>query len=195
MQAGTFAATDADMVTAITMTNVEEAIGVDAGRQGAPACPSRSPSRSRPTAGCRPAQPLQEAIDAGRRGDRRARPLYYMINCAHPTHFAGTAGRRALDEAHPRHPRQRLDASHAELDAATELDAGDPDELGRRYARSARRYPRINVLGGCCGTDHRHIAAIGHACAAHPVGVMAVNGAAERLPLRRRGGVSAMRAA
>ena len=53
--------------------------------------------------------------------------------------------------------------SHAELDAATELDAGDPQDLGERYRRLRSPLPRLNVLGGCCGTDHRHVAAI---CAA-----------------------------
>ena len=54
--------------------------------------------------------------------------------------------------------------SHAELDEATELDAGDPQDLGRRYRALRERMPRLCVLGGCCGTDHRHIAAICEAC-------------------------------
>lgn len=53
--------------------------------------------------------------------------------------------------------------SHAELDEATELDAGNPRELGARYAELANLLPNINIFGGCCGTDHRHIEAI---CAA-----------------------------
>jgi methionine synthase I (cobalamin-dependent) len=55
--------------------------------------------------------------------------------------------------------------SHEELDAAEELDDGDPEELGGQYADLRARYPWINVLGGCCGTDHRHIDAISRACA------------------------------
>jgi homocysteine S-methyltransferase len=54
--------------------------------------------------------------------------------------------------------------SHAELDEATELDAGDPADLARRYAGLMRSLPNLTVLGGCCGTDHRHIEAIWHAC-------------------------------
>jgi homocysteine S-methyltransferase len=54
--------------------------------------------------------------------------------------------------------------SHAELDNSTELDVGDPHELAEQYAELLRRFPHINVLGGCCGTDHRHVACIGHAC-------------------------------
>ena len=50
--------------------------------------------------------------------------------------------------------------SHAELDAATELDIGDPDELGRDYRALRPVLPKLNVVGGCCGTDHRHVEAI-----------------------------------
>jgi homocysteine S-methyltransferase len=54
--------------------------------------------------------------------------------------------------------------SHAELDVATELDAGNPQELGQQYHELRRRLPQLSVLGGCCGTDHRHIVAICNAC-------------------------------
>jgi homocysteine S-methyltransferase len=47
--------------------------------------------------------------------------------------------------------------SHAELDEADELDAGDPADLARRYGELRQRLPNLNVVGGCCGTDHRHI--------------------------------------
>jgi S-methylmethionine-dependent homocysteine/selenocysteine methylase len=84
-----------------------------------------------------------------------------MINCAHPTHFdevldadAGWMGRlRGIRGNASRR-------SHAELDAATELDPGDPADLADRYGRLRRRHPLLTVLGGCCGTDHRHIDAI-----------------------------------
>lgn len=54
--------------------------------------------------------------------------------------------------------------SHAELDAATELDAGDPSEFGQQYRTLRRQMPRLSVLGDCCGTDHRHNRAICEAC-------------------------------
>lgn len=88
-----------------------------------------------------------------------------MINCAHPTHFANT-----LDGV-PWVKRLRglranaSTKSHAELDAATSLDAGNPLELGAQYRELRGRYPHLNVLGGCCGTDHRHVEAICKACA------------------------------
>jgi methionine synthase I (cobalamin-dependent) len=40
------------------------------------------------------------------------------------------------------------------------LEDGDPEELGGQMADLARRFPHINVWGGCCGTDGRHIGAI-----------------------------------
>ncbi len=54
--------------------------------------------------------------------------------------------------------------SHAELDAAEELDAGDPEDLAVRYHRLLDRLPALELLGGCCGTDHRHVRAIDAAC-------------------------------
>jgi S-methylmethionine-dependent homocysteine/selenocysteine methylase len=109
-------------------------------------------------------QTLDEAI-AKVDGATGSGPIYYMINCAHPTHFAD-----ALDEgsAWVRRIRGiRANAStkcHAELDASTELDAGDWAELAARYAELKRRHPQFTVLGGCCGTDPRHMRAIARAC-------------------------------
>ena len=83
-----------------------------------------------------------------------------MINCAHPTHF------EAVLDGEPWRERIRglranaSTRSHAELDEATELDEGDPADLAARYAGLTDALPRLNVLGGCCGTDHRHVAAI-----------------------------------
>jgi homocysteine S-methyltransferase len=80
--------------------------------------------------------------------------LFFMVNCAHPTHFAGALGN---------HPRLRglvanaSSCSHAELDEADELDEGDPAELGKQIAAIARQNPSIQVFGGCCGTDMRHL--------------------------------------
>jgi homocysteine S-methyltransferase len=102
-----------------------------------------------------------EEVDAATGGV----PAYYMINCAHPTHFE-----RVLDGTQPWAQRVRgLRAnasrqSHAELNEATVLDIGDPVELGREYVELKRRLPRLNVMGGCCGTDPRHIEQIAAAC-------------------------------
>lgn len=88
-----------------------------------------------------------------------------MINCAHPTHFAG-----AIADGGPwlnRIRGLRANASrksHSELDAATELDIGNPAELGSEYREMRERLPHLAVLGGCCGTDVRHVRAICEAC-------------------------------
>lgn len=162
-QVGVFADAGADMVSAITMTNVPEAVGVTWAALAA--CMPVVISFTVETDGRLPTgEPLGEAITAvdTATGDG---PAYYMINCAHPTHFIGQL---AAGEAWVRRIRGiRANASrcsHAELDQATELDAGDPEEFGELYRALRDRFGHINVLGGCCGTDDRHIAAICSRC-------------------------------
>lgn len=150
-----FAETDADLVTAITMTNVPEAIGITRAAQAhdMPVVISFTVE----TDGRLPTgESLKEAITAVD-ADTNQGPTYYMINCAHPSHFQGVLedeawmGRiRAL-----RGNASKL--SHAELDEAETLDSGDPVAFGRENRALRDRFPHINVLGGCCGTDHRHI--------------------------------------
>jgi S-methylmethionine-dependent homocysteine/selenocysteine methylase len=158
-QISTFADTAADMVTALTMTYVEEAIGVAraAAEAGIPAAISFTVE----TDGRLPSgQPLAEAIEQVD-AETAASPSYYMINCAHPTHFASVL--EAGGDWKERIGGLRANASalsHAELDEAEELDDGDPAALGAGYAEVGERLPRVTVLGGCCGTDHRHVAAI-----------------------------------
>ena len=107
---------------------------------------------------------LAEAIAAVDDATDRA-PAYYMINCAHPTHFADKLASGGGWTSRVRGLRANASrCSHAELDTATELDDGDPEELGAQYAELRRLLPRLAVLGGCCGTDHRHVAAIARAC-------------------------------
>jgi S-methylmethionine-dependent homocysteine/selenocysteine methylase len=155
-QIATFRDTAADMVTAITMTYVDEAIGVTraATEAGLPV----SISFTVETDGRLPSgQSLGEAI--GEVDDETSgAPAYYMINCAHPTHFDDVFGEP--ERWHERIRGLRANAStksHAELDEATELDEGDPADLGARYAALGAKLPELNVLGGCCGTDHRHV--------------------------------------
>jgi S-methylmethionine-dependent homocysteine/selenocysteine methylase len=163
-QIGIFARTAADMVTAITMTNANEAIGVTRAARavGVPVAISFTVE----TDGRLPTgETLGEAIVAVDAATSAA-PAYYMINCAHPTHFAHLLA----DEGAPWTERLRgLRAnasrrSHAELDQSTDLDDGDPVELGAQYADLRRRHRQLSVLGGCCGTDHRHIERICEAC-------------------------------
>jgi homocysteine S-methyltransferase len=161
-QIGVLAATEADMVTAITMTNASEAIGV--ARAAEAAGMPVAISFTLETDGRLPTgQGLGEAIaevDAATRGA----PAYYMINCAHPMHFEATLAGTGSWLDRIRGLRANASRrSHAELNEAPDLDAGDPEELGRDHAALVARRPGINVLGGCCGTDHRHIERI---CAA-----------------------------
>lgn len=87
-----------------------------------------------------------------------------MINCAHPTHFADVLDGAADWRLRLRGLRANASArSHAELDASTDLDVGDPVALARAYAALRTRLPGLCVVGGCCGTDHRHVEAVARA--------------------------------
>ncbi|TLX12887.1 homocysteine S-methyltransferase family protein [Rhizobium sp. MHM7A] len=162
-QIETFAGTEADMVSAFTLTNIDEAIGVvRAAKSFAMPC---AISFTLETDGrLVTGRSIQEAIETTDAATGGA-AAYYMINCAHPTHFES-----ALDPSSTWAKRIfgiRANAStmsHAQLDNSETLDAGDPDDLGRRYRKLLDRMPELRVLGGCCGTDHRHVAAICEAC-------------------------------
>ncbi len=158
-QIETFAQTHADLVTAVTLNYVDEAIGIvlAARDAGIPIVISfttevdgRLPS----------GETLAGAIsktDAA----TRAYPTYYMINCAHPTHFEREL--RDASDWTSRVSGVRANASkrsHAELDASPDLDAGDPDQLAGEYRALRTLLPKLSVYGGCCGTDLRHLRAI-----------------------------------
>ena len=138
-QIATFADTAADMVTAITMTYAEEAIGITRAASTATACRSRSRSRSRPTGACRAARRCGDAIEQVDDATGAA-PAYYMINCAHPTHFEGvldTASRGSSGSAACGRTRRRA-ATRSSTRRPT-LDEGDPIDLGARYAALASK--------------------------------------------------------
>jgi S-methylmethionine-dependent homocysteine/selenocysteine methylase len=164
-QLRTYRDAGADFISAITMTYAEEALGI-ANAAAVLEIPSVI-SFTVETDGRLPSgQPLREAIELVDAKAARA-PAYYMINCAHPTHFASelTPGASWLS----RIAGVRANAScrsHAELDASTDLDAGDPTELAAQYRQLRELLPRLNVLGGCCGTDLRHLEAICTHCLA-----------------------------
>jgi len=158
-QAGVFAGTAADVVSALTMTYVDEAVGIARAAQaaGMPVVISFTVE----TDGRLPSgQPLGEAVEQVDEETDGA-PAYYMINCAHPTHFGGVLdgdGSWARRIHGLRANASKM--SHAELDEAEALDEGDPEELAAEYVALRSGLPELRVLGGCCGTDHRHIAAI-----------------------------------
>jgi S-methylmethionine-dependent homocysteine/selenocysteine methylase len=162
-QAGLFADSGADLVTAVTMNYAEEAIGI--ARAAAAAGIPSVISLTVETDGRLPTgMTLEETITTVDKSTDAA-PAYYMINCAHPTHFEDKLKLGASWMSRIRGIRANASRlSHAELDQATELDAGNPAELGRQYAALRHKHGRINVLGGCCGTDVRHIEQIALAC-------------------------------
>lgn len=162
-QIGVLAATEADMICAMTMTTAEEASGVAlaAQKHRMPVAISFTTEvNGRLPSGQSLGQAITQVDDA-----TAIYPDYYMINCAHPDHFL-----LALEEDAPWLQRLRgvranaSRKSHAELDSSESLDDGDPVELGRIYAEMRARHKSINVLGGCCGTDTRHIDSIAAAC-------------------------------
>jgi homocysteine S-methyltransferase len=164
-QIATFSATAADLVSAFTMTNVNEAIGVT---RAAAACDMPvAISFTLETDGRLPGgETLQEAIEAVDKATGNA-VLYYMINCVHPAHFEATLAAGGAWVARLRGIRANASRrSHAELDSAPDLDAGDPVELGGQYRSLVQRHNHFNVFGGCCGTDHRHVEQIALACVA-----------------------------
>jgi homocysteine S-methyltransferase len=161
-QIGVFAEAGADMVAAITMTNVPEAVGITraAKKAGMPVAISFTVE----TDGKLPTgDTLGQAI-AAVDGETDRYPAYYMINCAHPTHFETTleGGDWVRRVRGLRANASRR--SHQELNDAPDLDDGDPAELGAQHGALLKRHRHINVLGGCCGTDHRHIDEISAAC-------------------------------
>ena len=157
-QVRTFADSGVDLVSILTVTYPDEAVGVvrAAEAAGIPAVVSFTVE----TDGRLPdGTGLREAVEAVD-GATAASAAYYMINCAHPSHFENV-----LDDGDWLERVRGLRAnasrrSHAELDESEELDDGDPVELAADYVRLRSRFPTLNVVGGCCGTDERHIDAV-----------------------------------
>ena len=162
-QIAAFAEAGADMVTAFTLNSINEAVGVvraATGQKIPVAISFTVETDGRLVRG----ESLREAIEAVDAATERACE-YFLINCAHPTHFDGAlaAGESWVQRIHG--IRANASAkSHAELDESETLDSGDPLDLGRRYLSLRRAFPQMRILGGCCGTDHRHVAAVCEAC-------------------------------
>jgi homocysteine S-methyltransferase len=157
-QVNSFAAAGADMVSALTLSYVDEAIGISMAAQEAEIPVAISFTVE--TDGVLPSgQGLADAITQVDKATGVA-PAYYMVNCAHPAHFADV-----LTADGPWHRIRGVRAnasrmSHAELDNATKLDRGDEAELASGYLALGQALPNLALVGGCCGTDIRHIDAI-----------------------------------
>lgn len=164
LQVEAFANSAADVVTAITMNYVNEALGIiHAAKQ------AQVPVIISFTVETDGKLPTGQALgDAIKYVDEVTDNYvtYFMINCAHPTHLDHAI--RGDEEWVSRVRGLRANASrlsHAELDEATELDIGDPEELGKWYAQLRKeKLKHMNVMGGCCGTDERHIEQIAKTC-------------------------------
>lgn len=162
-QIDAFRDSPADMVAALTLNTVEEATGIVHAAQnaGMPVAISFTTE----TNGHLPSGvSLREAIEAVDQATDQG-PVYYLVNCAHPDHFGhvlepGAPWTRRIRGLRANASRK----SHQELDGSEELDIGDPAELGQLYSSLRRRFDHLTVLGGCCGTDIRHIESINHCC-------------------------------
>ena len=158
----TLSDTPVELLTALTLTYADEAIGMvrAAGSAGLPIAVSFTVETDGRLPSGQTLRAAIEQVDAETDGA----PIHYMINCAHPTHFTD-----ALEDAGPWRERiggLRANAStrsHAELDDSEDLDDGDPADLGARHAALREVLPNIVVLGGCCGTDIRHVTSIADA--------------------------------
>jgi homocysteine S-methyltransferase len=154
VQIAALAEAGVDMVSAITMTYPDEAIGIAraAARHGLPHVLSFTvETDGRLPDGSTLAQAISK-VDA----ETSRSPLFYMVNCAHPTHFSGVLhGPWVARIGGVRANASRM--SHAELDVMTELDDGDPEEFGRLYRDLGQVLPGLRLIGGCCGSDHRHV--------------------------------------
>lgn len=152
----------ADMVGAYTMNYFEEAAGIAiaAKQAGIPVAVSFTVE----TDGQLPTgETLRSAVERLDKLTGNA-PAYYMINCAHPEHFNTVLEKGAWLERIRGVRANASTKSHAELDESTELDIGDIPGLATHYRDLQKRLPKLAVIGGCCGTDHRHIEAISHRC-------------------------------
>jgi homocysteine S-methyltransferase len=152
-----FAASGIDVVTALTIGYVDEAIGIveAAADAGLPVVISFTVETDGTLPSGMALGAAIEATDAATDGY----VTHYMVNCAHPTHFEG-ALRGSWVERVGGVRANASTLSHAELDVMETLDDGDPDDLAGHYTELRSLLPNLRVVGGCCGTDDRHVAAI-----------------------------------
>jgi S-methylmethionine-dependent homocysteine/selenocysteine methylase len=152
--------TPVDLISAITMNYVEEAIGITLAANANNL--HTVISFTLETDGKLPSgMGLREAIAQVDQATENP-PIYYMLNCAHPTHFFDELQKGDTTWT-SRIKAIRANAScksHSELDEATELDRGNPLQLGLEHKKLKETFSHLNVFGGCCGTDQEHVYAI-----------------------------------
>ncbi|QDG74995.1 homocysteine S-methyltransferase family protein [Labrenzia sp. PHM005] len=165
-QISALADTEVDVVSGYTLAYPSEAIGIVRAAQqfGLPIVISFTvETDGKLPTGCTLEQAISE-VDAATDGYA----AYFMINCAHPDHFGSILDDQPWMQRVNGIVANASRCSHAELDEAEELDDGDPAELAGQLMDIRKRFPHIQVLGGCCGTDMRHMRKIAQASAAAP---------------------------
>lgn len=163
------AAAGIDLINPLTMTHVDETVAIAslASELGLPCIVSPTVETDGTTPDGTALGQFIDEVDQATGGS----PLYYMVNCAHPSHLEPTL-QRARERGEPWLSRLRglranaSSKSHAELDESTELDRGSPTDLATQIAHLASELDFM-VVGGCCGTDAEHIALIAEATAPH----------------------------
>jgi S-methylmethionine-dependent homocysteine/selenocysteine methylase len=160
-QVQAFAGTDAGSVQAYTLTNTPEAIGISraAQRAGLPVVLSFTVETDGALPGGKGLGAAITEVDDATGGY----PDYYMVNCAHPLHFAGPL--RSGESWVRRIGGLRANASaksHAQLDESSEIDVGDIGDFAKVHTELLPVLANVRLIGGCCGTDYRHIAAVCH---------------------------------
>lgn len=151
-------AAGADLVIGITFNNIPESIGFVRAAQdvGIPVGISLTLT---PEGVMRSGPSLQQAveeIDAATDGAA----AWFGTNCAHPVEFEPALNGGAWTD---RLRYVRPNASKMDKIALCKLghlEDGDPEELGGQMADLKRRFPQADILGGCCGTDERHLGEI-----------------------------------
>lgn len=157
-QIGVFAKTHVDLVSAITMNYVEEAIGIvrAANAVNLPVVISFTVETDGKLYSGMSLKKAIEIVD----NSVTKRPEYFVINCAHPNHFIAKLNEGLNEQWTKRIQGIRANAScksHAELDEATELDRGNPREFGSQHKKLKDKFSQLKVFGGCCGTDEEHV--------------------------------------
>ncbi|RLJ41255.1 homocysteine S-methyltransferase [Litoreibacter meonggei] len=166
-QISALAETDVDVVSGYTLAYSAEAIGLvrAARRFGLPVVIAFTVETNGKLPTGATLETAISEVDDGTDGYT----AYFMINCAHPDHFEQVLADGPWMQRIKGIVANASRCSHAELDEAEELDDGDPDELGNQLSQIRRQFPHIRVLGGCCGTDMRHMERIAEASTAHSV--------------------------
>ena len=162
-QIDTFAKAGVDEIAAITLTNTPEAIGIAraAKNAGLPVVLSFTVETDGTLPGGESLASAVERVDHETGGV----PAFYMVSCAHPDHFAKVLmGDAVLAKRIGGLRANASTKSHVELDQSPDIDIGDIDGFGKAHRPLIAALPNLTVIGGCCGTDHRHIASLCRHC-------------------------------